>query len=330
MRWKCLLFLPFFFLACNNDDSAGPYDEVLVAAPYSGITDSIRQSPKDPELYFRRAVLLNKNGLMDPALLDFRKAWSIAREERYAVGVANILIEKRADSTLPFMEEAVKALPESMYLQLTLARIYQEKNQPDKALEICRRILASEPEQVNTLILQADILESKKDTTGMIASLEKAYLLLPGNLELGHRLAYQYAESGNPRALTLADSLVLRDPQHIFAEPFYIKGNYYANTGDQAKAIQAFNQAISRDHRYLNAYIEKGKIFLKQKKTAEAMSTFKLANTINPAFADAWYWMGRCQEISGQPEDARLNYEKAYSLDKNFAEAKEALDQLSK
>ena len=45
---------------------------------------------------------------------------------------------------------------------------------------------------------------------------------------------------------------------------------------------------------------------------------------VTPSFPDAWYWIGRCLEISGQKEEAKLNYEKAYSLDKTFTEAKEA------
>jgi tetratricopeptide (TPR) repeat protein len=95
---------------------------------------------------------------------------------------------------------------------------------------------------------------------------------------------------------------------------------------DREKAIQQFDATIKQDHRFLNAYIEKGKILLDQKKTTAALKTFELANTITPSFPDAWYWMGRCLEILGQKEEAKLNYEKAYSLDKTFTEAKEAAE----
>jgi tetratricopeptide (TPR) repeat protein len=58
------------------------------------------------------------------------------------------------------------------------------------------------------------------------------------------------------------------------------------------------------------------------------MKTFALANTISPSFADAWYWIGRCQEFLGQKEEAKLNYERAYGLDKTFTEAKEAAEKI--
>ncbi|MEI9909817.1 MAG: tetratricopeptide repeat protein [Bacteroidota bacterium] len=43
----------------------------------------------------------------------------------------------------------------------------------------------------------------------------------------------------------------------------------------------------------------------------EAYKVFNLANTIKPAFPDAYYWMGVCQEALGQTEEAKLNYEKS-------------------
>ena len=47
-----------------------------------------------------------------------------------------------------------------------------------------------------------------------------------------------------------------------------------------------------------------------------------------PAFPDAYYWMGICQEALGQTEEAKLNYQKAYGLDKTFTEAKEAAEKI--
>src|SRR5688500_19853592 len=56
-------------------------------------------------------------------------------------------------------------------------------------------------------------------------------------------------------------------------------------------------------------------LFRSQKKTNEALKTFQLANTITPSFPDAWYWIGRCQEILGDKAEAKQSYEKAYELE---------------
>lgn len=321
-------FLMLLLLGCNNNKSFSQYDEILSQPLFSSITDSIRKEPGRDDLYFRRAVLLNKNNFPEPALADFRKAWSLAKEESYAVGVSNILLEKKPDSAIVFLNEAIKEIPNSLFLQISLARSYDALNKTDEALKVCNDMLEKEPGQVNALLLKADLLEKKGDIANMISSLEKAYNIVPFNREISNKLAYQYAESKNAKALAIADSLISKDSLNIHAEPYYVKGMYYSNINDKAKAIQLFDATIKKDHRFLNAYIEKGKILLDQKKTNEALKTFQLANTITPSFPDAWYWIGRCQEILGDKAEAKQSYEKAYELDNTFTEAKEAAEKV--
>lgn len=312
---------------CNsNKDTSSPFAEILSQSPFASITDSIRKEPGRDDLYFRRAILLNKNNLPEPALADFKKAWSIVPAETYAVGVSNILLEKNPDSAILFLKKAIEEIPNSIFLQLSLARAYDTQGKTDEALAACNNLLAHEPDQVNVLMLKSDLLLKKEDTTSAIAAMEKAYSAVPSNREVSNRLAYQYAESKNSKAVAIADSLIGRDSLKFFAEPYYVKGMYYSNINDREKAIEQFDATIKQDHRFLNAYIEKGKILLDQKKTTAALKTFELANTITPSFPDAWYWMGRCLEILGQKEEAKLNYEKAFSLDKTFTEAKEAIE----
>ena len=125
MKIYFFLFLPFLLSGCNtNEDASSPFDEILSQPPYADITDSIRKEPARDDLYFRRAVFLNKNNFPEPALADFRKAWSLAKEESYAVGVSNILLEKKTDSAVVFLKEAIKEIPNSLFLQISLARSY--------------------------------------------------------------------------------------------------------------------------------------------------------------------------------------------------------------
>ena len=78
------------------------------------------------------------------------------------------------------------------------------------------------------------------------------------------------------------------------------------------------------------AVIDDDKIlyFTNQKKYAEALKTFSLPATITPTYADAYYWMGRTQEALAQKEEAKQNYQRAYSLDKSLTEAKAAAEKL--
>jgi hypothetical protein len=89
-------------LSCNYPDPS-PYADIVSKPPFAELTDSIRDQPGDDELYFRRAVLLNKNNYPEPALADFKKAWSLRKQEKHAFGITNLLLEKKPDSAIIFM-----------------------------------------------------------------------------------------------------------------------------------------------------------------------------------------------------------------------------------
>ncbi len=327
--FACLILLAMVAIhGCGNKNESSPYGDLLARPPYTSITDSIKQQPGHAELYFRRAVLLNRNDLPEPALVDFQKAWSLQKEEKYAFGISSILLEKKPDSAVIFLNDALKALPQSVLLRINLARVYDALGKTDEAYQLCVDILKDNPEQVDVLKMKAALLDKKGNINEAITTLERAYTLTPYDVELNYELAYKYAETKNRKVLQLCDSLAAKDSMHQHAEPDYYKGIYYANMNDKVKAISLFDQALQNDYNFLNAYIEKGRIYFDQKKYEEAYKTFNLAMTISPKFPDAYFWMGKSQEALGNKSEARLNYERAYGLDKTFTEAKESADRL--
>lgn len=318
------------FFSCGNKGRESSFAGLLTKPPYASLTDSIKNEQNNEELYFRRAVLLNTNSQPEPALADFLKAWSIKKNEKYALGAGNILLDIKPDSATLFLQEALKVLPESMLLKLTLAKAYNANEHTDKALALCDDILKQNPQQVDVLKIKAELVGKKGDNHTAVQILEKAYQLTPYDIELNYELAYKYAEAKNERVLSLCDSLAKADTLNTHAEPDYYKGIYYSNTGDRQKALSSFTIAIQKDYYYLNAHIEKGRVLLDMRKYNEALKAFQLPNTLSPDFPDAWYWMGRTQEAMGNKEEAKLNYQKAYGLDNTFTEAKDAADKLGK
>ena len=274
--------------------------------------------------------MLNKASFPEPALADFRKAWSIRKDERYAFGVSTILLDKRPDSAIAFLDEALKQLPESMLLGISLARALERQDKKKEALDLCNRLLESNPEQVDVMKMKASLLDEAGQLKEAISQLEKAYALTPYDVELNHYLALKYAENKNPRVLKLCDSLIKKDSLGLRAEPYYYKGIYFSNLQQKEKALQLFNDAIQHDYYFLDAHIEKGIVLYEQKKFREAYTAFNLAMTISPKYADAYYWMGKSQQALGEKEEARLNYQRAYGLDNSFREAKDSADKLSK
>ena len=314
--------------SCNDNSSASPYDEILEQKAFAAITDSIKKDPANDQLRFRRAVLLNTNNFPEPALADFQKAWSLKKEEKYALGISTLLLEKKADSAILFLQEALKEIPRSYLLRLSLARGYTATNKTKEALAICDEILSQKPDLADVIKLKADLLDKENQTAAATQLWEQAYQLAPFDVELNYILALRYAEGKNPRVLSLCDSLIRADTEGRHAEPYYYKGIYYANINDNARAITSFDEAIQHDFYFLDGYIEKGSLLYEMKKYEEAIAVFNLALTISPSFADAYYWIAKCQQAMGKKEEARVNYLRAFELDKTMKEAREAVDSL--
>jgi tetratricopeptide (TPR) repeat protein len=328
ISWSLTVMI--LLISCHDKNKISPFDDILSKQPYAPLTDSIKKEPTSDDLLFRRAILLNKNNLAEPALADFQKAWSLKKDEKYAFAISKFFMDKKPDSAIIFLREALKDLPNSFLLHLNLARAYDNLNKTDDALKICDDILAKNPEQVDVLKMKADLLDKKGDQLGAIKILEKAYTLTPFDINLNYLLAEKYSDVNDPKVIRLCDSLIKKDSMNLHAEPYYYKGIYFSNINENVKALALFNEAIQHDYYYLPAYIEKGKVQYDQKKINEALKTFQLANTISATYPDAYFWMGKCEEAMGQKEEAKLNYQRAYGLDKTFIEAKEAAERIGK
>lgn len=318
----------FLISSCTDNEQVSPYADILSKQPFAALTDSISIEPENDGLYFRRAVLLNTNNLPEPALADFQKAWSLRKEEKYALAIGTLLLEKKPDSAILFLNKAITGIPNSFLLELTLARAYTAQGKIEEALNICNSILQKNPEQVDVLKLKADLLDKKGNGAEATALLENAYRITPFDVELNYILALRYAETKNARVLAICDSLIKADTEGGHAEPYYYKGIYYSNTGDKTKALSLFDEAVKHDYYFLDGYIEKGSLLFDMKKYTEALSSFNLALTISPQFADAYYWIAKCQEAMGQKAEAKANYQRAFSLDQTLTEAKTAAEKL--
>ena len=181
---------------------------------------------------------------------------------------------------------------------------------------------------MDVLKLKAGLLDASGKQSAALPLLEKAYSLTPYDVELIYFLALKYAESKNPKLLALTDSLIKADSLGLHAEPYYYKGIYYSNISEPTRALAAFNDAIQHDYTFLDAHIEKGSLLYEQKKYEEALKAFNIALSISPKFADSYYWIAKTQEAMGQKQEAKLNYERAYGLDKTLSQAKEGADRL--
>ncbi|GAA4324304.1 hypothetical protein GCM10023184_11600 [Flaviaesturariibacter amylovorans] len=301
---------------------------LLEEPPYRALTDSIRQKPGEPELFYRRGQLLFENGETELARTDITRAWGLLPREDFALSIATVLEKKSSDSALHFLEGAHRRVPGSVAISIALAKAYRGKGQPANALALCDSVIRRYPNALDALVLKSELQKEGGQDADAIRTLEQAYGYAPFDAELAHSLAFSYAQAGNPKALSLSDSLIRADSLKIHAEPYYFKALYHEGRSESAQALALLDEAIAHDYNFLDAHMEKGQLLYAQKQYAPALQAFQLAIRITPTFADAYFWIGKSLEAMGNNAEAKINYQRAYGLDKTNAEAKAAADRL--
>lgn len=314
-------------ISCNQNTSKNP-ESALSHPPYKSITDSITAAPKDGELYLVRALRLSQNGQHELATADYAKSWELAPNEATALQyVSNLMLVDEPAVAVKLLKECIEKYPSSIDFNRRLSEVYAQVGAYEEAMEQYDQLLSRDSANFETWFEKGTLLVQLKDTANAIKAFEKSYSLQPIGYN-GLSLANMYASTLNPKALTLCDELIARDSA-VLNEATFLKGAYYSDTKQYALALQQFEDCITRDWKFTDAYIEKGIVLFEQKQFNEALTVFKMASTVSNTNPDAYYWMGRCFEATGKRDDALLNYTRAVALDKQFKEAREAIRRLN-
>ena len=99
------------------------------------------------------------------------------------------------------------------------------------------------------------------------------------------------------------------------------KGDRYADAGDWAEALKAYQQATAMNPSHAEAHISVGDAYLSLGKYKEAFASYEEAIRLAPSNADAHYSLGMAYVTMSMLGAAFKPLLKAISLDPNYAEA---------
>jgi tetratricopeptide (TPR) repeat protein len=318
--------------ACNNSDKQHDTAtvDVLNQPPFRSITDSINNDKDNADLLLKRGYMLAQQQQLKLAAADYRAAWNLRHDENTGLELVNVLLmEGESSEAVTFLKKAIEEYPDNMDFARRLQEAYVVNGQEDLAWKAMNDLLAKDSLNFENWYEQGLLYARGRDTVHAIASFERSFKLRPTQTS-GLALANLLAEKADPRALEVCDTLLSKDSTKELTDAVYLKGVYYENAGNQAQAMEQFEECIKRDWKFTEAYIEKGIIQFERNNLDAALKTFQLAATVSNTYPDAYFWQGRCYEAIGRRDDALDNYLRALSLDKNFDQAREGIQRLKK
>ena len=130
--------------------------------------------------------------------------------------------------------------------------------------------------------------------------------------------------------MVIADELLRSNKTKWGKDAYFIKGLYYNYINDPQKAILNLDSCLNLDFTYMYAYREKAIALYSQTKYEEAIKVLKRAVTLQNNFDEGYFWLGKCYEKLNRKDEAIESYQNALLYDKNYIEAREALDSIEK
>lgn len=222
----------------------------------------------------------------------------------------------------------VEKYPDSMGLRMKLVDALDSVGAYQLALGQLDSLIKRDSLNYGLWYRKALLQENTRDTGGALQSYRYAIRIYPSP-DAMLAAANLLAEKKDTMALRICQQVMaLQMGREYTAHGYFITGIYYARTGNQAKAIESFNNCIRNDLNYMEAYMEKGFLYFDNQKTQEALQIFQTVVTIKNTYADGYYWIAKCKEILKQPSEAIDNYQKSITLDPKLSEAAIALKRL--
>ena len=228
--------------------------------------------------------------------------------------MADIFVrQNKIADAIPEWETAVKIDGNDRVSRENLGAAYLQTQQFDKAAQVYKAAYAKKPKDGDTAYYYGLALAQGGHTAEALPVLQNAVVAkptAPAYMQLGVTLdkSGKHAEAAD--AFSAAAKLDPKNPQ-----PLLYSGLIYHQTGSDAKAVPALQQALAlgTDDPF-DAHIALAEAAATAKNTDGALKEFNLAAQAKPDNFNAWANIGILNQNTGKAADAEAAYRKAVAL----------------
>lgn len=228
------------------------------------LNDLIKKNPEKTQYYMVRADTYSQQKKTSKAIKDLEKAVSIDNNNTAKLMLAEIYLEqKKEDKAIAILEEVAKDNKNiSTFVEQNIGKIYRDKGDFDKAIEVYKRL--------------ADKLYGSS----------KAVILM----QLGDALnmAGRYEEAGK-----VFEEITTLVPNEITY--YYIAGKFYEYTKNYKKAEELYKGALKINPTYAQVLKRITVVYLLQDRTKEAL---KYINMVDELEQDVDYYLLKAECFS--------------------------------
>ncbi len=184
---------------------------------------------------------------------------------------------------------------------------------PEKAIRLYREILQERPSFTRASILLAHVLEGTGRVDEAIEVLQRALAAGQEEAPIFGMLGWCLEKAGRAReAVTMLRIALDKEPGNV--EAWNSLALAYAQLGERGRALEALEALLALDPSYPSAHVNRGMIFLEEKKYTEAEASFRRALERDPRMSEAWNGLGVAAAGAGRDAEAVDAWKRAVTL----------------
>ncbi len=205
-----------------------------------------------------------------------------------------------------------------------------ESPSKNKAADSSLLLLEKYPDSVELINLVAINKLQMGDTGKSIQLLSQSLGIHLEQPEVENQLGFLLAAIKSEQALLIATRMTHSEKALDAAKGHYIKGLFYANTGNDKEAIKSFDSSIITNFTFTDAYIEKAISLHHLREINKAIDALSKAMDLDRKNPDVYYWLGLCLEEKKENEKATAFFEETLRLAPDHEGAISSLNNLKK
>jgi tetratricopeptide (TPR) repeat protein len=206
--------------------------------------------------------------------------------------------------------------PDSPFLEMELAALYQRQGNVKEALAHVRKSIQLDPKQQEAYFLLAGLHVGLNQLNEATREYEHILRLDPDNREARLFLATLYAQQRRyPQAIHAVQELLRLDPQ--LAVGYYYLGRIYLETGQLADAKKEFTRVLTMDPSFVPALFDLAATLERERQYNRALAMYRRILSSQPRNTRAWASIGRLYLVMKRYGDAQKAFQKVRDLEKN-------------
>jgi tetratricopeptide (TPR) repeat protein len=282
---------------------------------------ALAMSPNVPGLRLNLGLALFKSGDLKDALPEFQRCLKSAPPDSPDVQRLNILIgmshyglAQYADA-IPFLRDAAAKDAQNLALRLALAHSCLWSKQYQCVMDAYHEILTLDAESAEADMLAGEALDEMKDNEGSTRMFRAAAKANPKEPNVHFGLGYLlWTQKIYPEAEAEFRAELANDPNHVQAMEYL--GDTLIQLNRSAEARPYLEKTIKLDPSQALAHLDLGIILSDAGEDEKALHELQIAEGLKPDDVNVHWRLGRLYRSMGRKEEAKVEFDKASTLNK--------------